>query len=587
MSAETTGWIGKVLEVDLSSRSHRLVFPDMDRYHAFIGGKGLAGTYLRPCMTLDYRDPNMPVALFAGPLVGTASPTSGRMTIMSRSPLTGAVGDGSVGGKLGTQIKRAGLDGIVITGKSTTWVGLEIEDGEVRWNDAEDFIGRSVGAAMDRLPDRGSVALIGPAAENGVRFSNIMVDRHFTLGRGGLGLSFANKKLKYVAVKGSGKVPVHDPKRLKQAREDIFRLIAASPVLLGEFGIANWGTPALFDLMHARRMMPTGNFAKTFFPPASGLNAHALSARYDPKRSGCRGCHILCKKKSRDGEPLPEFETLSHFTALVENSDLDTAFRANLLCNEYGMDTVSAGSTLACYQELTGDPLTPKAILRLVEEIGRGVGLGKELGRGSFSYAEENGHPELSMSVKGLELPAYDPRGAYGMALAYVTSTRGGCHLRAYPISHEILRKPVVTDRFSFSGKARIIKIAEDMNAIVDSLNVCKFVFFASSLEEYAKVFTAVTGVDLTAHDLSKIGERIYYQERMMNAAVGFSAKDDDLPRRFFTTPGTEGPSFRVPPIDREAFLACRSKYYKVRGLDENGQPTPEKARALGLPWNS
>jgi aldehyde:ferredoxin oxidoreductase len=278
---------------------------------------------------------------------------------------------------------------------------------------------------------------------------------------------------------------------------------------------------------------------------------------------------------------------LSHFTALLENDDLDTAFRANLLCNEYGMDTVSAGSTLACYREITGADLTPETILRLVEEMGQGVGLGKELGRGSLSYAEKHEHPELSMSVKGLELPAYDPRGAYGMALAYATSTRGGCHLRAYPISHEILRKPVVTDRFSFSGKARIIKIAEDLNAIVDSLNVCKFAFFASSLEEYAKVFAAVTGVDMTAHDLSEIGERIYYHERMMNAAVGFDAKDDDLPRRFFATPGTDGPSFNVPPIDREAFLACRHNYYKVRGLDDNGLPIPEKASALGLPWTS
>jgi aldehyde:ferredoxin oxidoreductase len=172
------------------------------------------------------------------------------------------------------------------------------------------------------------------------------------------------------------------------------------------------------------------------------------------------------------------------------------------------------------------------------------------------------------------------------MALAYVTSTRGGCHLRAYPISHEILRKPVVTDRFSFSGKARIIKIAEDLNAIVDSLNVCKFTFFASSLEEYAKVFTAVTGVEKTAHGLSEIGERIYYHERMMNARVGFDAKDDDLPPRFFASPGTAGPCFSVPAIDRNEFLACRQNYYRVRGLDEDGLPIPEKAKALGLPWN-
>jgi aldehyde:ferredoxin oxidoreductase len=180
-------------------------------------------------------------------------------------------------------------------------------------------------------------------------------------------------------------------------------------------------------------------------------------------------------------------------------------------------------------------------------------------------------------------LPGYDPRGALGMALAYATSTRGGCHLRAYPISHEILRKPVATDRFSFEGKARIIKISEDVNAVIDSLTACKFIFFGSSLEEYAQALSAVTGVDHSANDLARIGERIYYQERIMNATVGFDIEDDDLPLRFFEEGGTDGPGFSVPPIDRAAFERTRRSYYKVRGLDERGHPTAEKIGALGL----
>ena len=187
------------------------------------------------------------------------------------------------------------------------------------------------------------------------------------------------------------------------------------------------------------------------------------------------------------------------------------------------------------------------------------------------------------MVVKGQELPAYDPRGAYGMALAYATSSRGGCHLRAYPISHEILRKPVATDRFSFNGKARMIKIGEDLNAVADSLTACKFTFFAASLEEYAKIYTAVTGIKTSGQDLFEVGERICYNERMMNAANGFTEKDDDLPVRFFTMPGYKDDGINIKPIDKEAFLTARSNYYIARKLNENGAPVSKVAKELGL----
>jgi aldehyde:ferredoxin oxidoreductase len=189
------------------------------------------------------------------------------------------------------------------------------------------------------------------------------------------------------------------------------------------------------------------------------------------------------------------------------------------------------------------------------------------------------------MCVKGLELPAYDPRGAYGMSLAYALSTRGGCHLRAYPVSHEILRKPVATDRFTYSGKARIIKIAEDQNAVIDSLTACKFIFFGATLEEYARALYGVTGFSTTGQDLLKTGERIYYQERILNARNGFSAKDDDLPQRFFHEPGYKGNDMRIASLDREAFLKARSNYYRIRGLSEDGLPTREKCGELGLEW--
>jgi aldehyde:ferredoxin oxidoreductase len=205
------------------------------------------------------------------------------------------------------------------------------------------------------------------------------------------------------------------------------------------------------------------------------------------------------------------------------------------------------------------------------------------LSSGSLRYAGIRGRPETSMSVKGLELPAYDPRGACGMALAYTTSNRGGCHLRAYPVSHEILRKPVATDRFSFEGKARIIKIAEDMNAAIDSLTACKFVFFAASLEEYAKAVSAVTGRDHDTQSLLRTGERIYVLERYLNSLNGFTNADDDLPERFFTEEGTSSAHIKVRPLNRQEFLAARNNYYRIRGYDEHGSPTRELMERLGL----
>lgn len=581
MTSDICGWTGKVLHIDLSTGELAAHYPARPVYEKFIGGKGLAGYHLRPYCSLEWDDPEMPVLIFTGPLNATIAPTSGRGTIMSRSPLTGTICDASVGGKLATQLKRAGYDGLVITGQSNTPCGIEINDDMVEIV-STDLWGKTTDKVFDRLESDGknkSVACIGPAAENGVRMAAIMVDNHHAAGRGGLGLVWASKNLKYVSIKGTGKVRIHDKAALKQAREEILRLTAASPVLLGQHGFSCWGTGSIFDLMDSRRMMPTDNFKRTRFKDAYKLNAAAYKKAFQPTRHGCKGCHILCKKVAQDGRSIPEFETMSHFTALIGNSDMELVVQANDLCNRLGMDTISAGGTLACYREISGEDFTPRTLTKALYEMADGG----YLGQGSLDFAESCHKSELSMSVKGMELSAYDPRGAYGMSLAYAMSTRGGCHLRAYPISHEILRKPVATDRFSFSGKARIVKIAEDANAVVDSLTACKFTFLAASLEEYAKAFTGVTGVQVSGHDLLEIGERIYYNERIMNAKNGFSACDDDLPPRFFTEEGSSGGGIKINPINRNDFLEARTNYYAIRGLNEDGLPTPETTSRLGL----
>jgi aldehyde:ferredoxin oxidoreductase len=577
------GWCGKIVKINLCDHTWDIERVDPEILKKFIGGRGLAGYYLGKKITLGWDDPDMPLLIFTGPLVNTRSPTSGRMTIMSRSPLTGTVGDSSVGGSFGTELKKAGFDGIIIIGKSPTLSGIEIFNASIHITDAGHLAGRQTGYVHSLLKGKGSAAVIGPAAENGVVFSSIMVDRHFAAGRGGIGSVLASKNIKYITVKGTGTTKIFNSQDLKSARDDVFRLAAASPVLLGEFGISRFGTGALYDLMDARRMMPTDNFRQTKFSQASLMNAHAFKKRYAPKKSGCRGCHILCKKITKNRTPMPEFETMSHFSALLDNNDIHTVVRANRICNEMGMDTISAAATLACFSEISQKRLSPNEIVSLLVDIGEKRGVGTALGRGAAIYATRRGSSNLAMTVKGQELPAYDPRGAYGMALAYATSTRGGCHLRAYPISHEILRKPVATDRFTFNGKARTIKISEDLNAVADSLTACKFIFFAASLEEYAKIYTAVTGIKTSGQDLFKTGERIYYNERIMNAANGFSEKDDDLPDRFFTSPGYKNENIDIDPIDREAFLTARSNYYMVRKLDKKGMPVPETAKKLGL----
>ncbi len=584
------GWTGKILQIDLTTKKWFTQTLETEVYRKYLGGRGLAGYCLKDSITLPWNSEDMPLLFFTGPLVDTPTPTSGRMTIMSRSPLTGTLCDSSVGGTLGVQIKRAGWDGIIINGISEHLCGIHIHNSEIEIIDAESMKKKTINHTIQAIPASergGSNAVIGPAAENRVLFSNIVVDGHHFAGRGGLGLVMANKNLKYIYVRGDGKTSIYDKNEVKKAQEKILRLSAASPILQGNLGISKYGTGALYDLTHARRMMPTDNFRATQFSAAPKLNAYHYQKHYQFKKKGCAGCHILCKKIEKNNRMMPEFETMSHFTALIGVKNIETVMEANKICEETGMDTISAAATLACYEEVTQRTLQPKQVTALLHDIAHTRGVGAQLGVGSCRYAENRGRKEAAVTVKKQELPAYDPRGAYGMALAYATSTRGGCHLRAYPISHEILRKPVATDRFTFSGKARITKISEDLNAVVDSLTACKFMFLAATLEEYAQAFFGVTGVQTTAQDLLKIGERIYYNERIMNSLNGFSSIDDDLPQRFFTCPGTSGEDITINPIKREDFLKARDKYYRIRGLDKEGMPTKKKCRELGIKWKN
>lgn len=565
------GWTGKILRVDLTGgKAWREDIP-FELLHAYLGGRGLGVRLMRDYFTLDPFAPEMPLIFAVGPLCGTAAPTAARLTVVSRSPLTGTIYDCSAGGRFAWRLKAAGVDALFITGQSAQPVVLAINGDDAELLPAGELWGKAVPDTVSALSGGGSVACIGPAGENGVLFANIMMGEGNSVGRGGLGAVMGRKKLKAVIVDGDGATAVADQSRFDHARQDVMRLFRASPVIFGELGIAEYGTPALVDLMRQRRMAPTENFRKTVFPDSGNYSGPAIRKACGAKKDGCFGCPIQCKKSTPQGEPLPEYETVSHFGALNGIADLHAIVKANTLCNELGLDTITAAATLAAWGEAKGRFPAAEEVALLLADIAHRRGEGDLLSLGSRRVAEALGLPGLSMSVKSLELPAYDPRGAYGMALAYCTSNRGGCHLRAYPISHEILRKPVPTDRFSFSGKARIITIAEDTNAAVDSMVACKFSFFGATLEEYGELLSATTGIDYTPQSLKEIGERIYLTERFYNCANGFTSADDLLPERFYTEPGSSGEGIEIHPIDRQRFNEELQKYYRIRGLTEEG----------------
>lgn len=567
-------WQGMRLTVDLSAGTVRRDPFDENTLHRFLGGRGLGVALLGDHVRLDPFDPAMPLILSVGPLCGTPAPTSARMSVVSRSPLTGTVFDSSVGGSFALRLKGAGIDSLIVTGKAAKPVYLEIREDRVAIHEAGTLWGKGCGETARALADGGVVACIGPAGERLVRFANIMIGGNNAVGRGGMGAVMGAKNLKAVVVTGSKKTTLADAGRFKAAQDDVLRLLRASPAVMGELGLGEYGTAALVDIVDQRRMAPTENFRKTYFSEARNYSGPSLRKRYGSKKEGCAGCPIQCKKTTSCGRPMPEYETLSHFGALNANADVESIVKANLLCNNLGLDTISAGATLAAYGEARGEFLSPEGLLDMLGNIAARTGDGDLLAEGSKRWCEAAGKPALSMTVKGLELPAYDPRGSYGMALAYGTSNRGACHLRAYPISQEVLRKPVATDRFSFDGKARLIKISEDTNAVVDSLAVCKFSFLGASLEEYAAALAAASGIEYSGQGLMRAGAQIIALEREYNRWNGFTDLDDALPERFFTEAGTAGEGIEVPAIDRARFDEELQRYYRIRKAEASDPPS-------------
>lgn len=578
------GYMGQGLRIDLSNHTGEVVPLDEEMAALYLGGRGFGLFLIKDRITKDAFDPDMPLVFNTGPLNNTGVYAAGRGSVVSRSPLTGTVFDACFGGRFACRLKGAGFDYLYIHGKSATPVVVKIHAGTVTFAPGDTLWGKTTHEAHDALRKDGSTAVIGPAGENRVLFANITIDGRYFAGRGGLGAVMGDKKLKGIVVSGSMRTYRADPRRIEAANKDILRLFKASPILYGPFGIRGLGTPALVDVINTRRMMPTGNFRETYFQDVRRLSGIELAKHEKKGFHGCYSCPIQCKKIIKNqGIPAPEYETVSHFGALNRNNNLLSIIRSNDLCNQLGLDTLSTASTLACFAEINGVNLSGEALCEMIQKIVRRNGEGDILASGAERYAKSRGRKETAMTVKKLELPAYDPRGAYGMALAYGTSGRGGCHLRAYPIGSEVLRRPVPTDRFSFAGKARLIKIAEDVNAVADSLVACKFGLLGAGLEEYASALSGVTGTDISPQALLCIGERIVLAERYANSLNGFSREDDYLPERFYKEKGSSGSGINVPPISRKAYDDALDRYYRARGCDGNGIPLKKKLDELKI----
>ncbi len=589
------GYAERILHVDLArERTVEEPFPEEWR-RAYIGGRGLGVRLL-----LDMVDPDTDplgaenVLVFAtGPVSGSGLPLGSRYDVVAKSPLTGTSTSANSGGKFGTSMKRAGYDAVVIRGRAERPVYLLLDDGRAEIRDASGLWGMTTSetatAVQEDLGDPGaSVACIGPAGERLVRFSGIINENSRTAGRGGVGAVMGSKNLKAVAARGNGRITVADRDRFLALKKEVAGKIRENAISGG--GLPRFGTAVLVNIINENYILPTRNYQTGHFPAAENVSGERMAETILAGKMGCQTCIIQCGRDVEVGGKRtagPEYETIWAFGPDCGIDDLAAIVEANNLCNDLGLDTISTGATIACAMELSekgyidadvrfGDA---ERMVDLVRRIGYRDGLGDELAEGSFRFARRHGHPELSMSVKRQELPAYDPRGLQGHGLAYATSVRGGDHVYAYLIAPEVLGSPEKLDPYSSDGKAVWTRTFQDLTAFIDSSGSCLFTSFPLGAADYGAMVSAVTGYEIDAAGVLLIGERIWNMQKLFNLKAGCGREDDTLPPRLLREPLTEGaPKGRV--WEREPLL---DEYYLVRGWDREGRPTPEKLRELGI----
>lgn len=596
------GWWGKILVVDLSDGSTWTQRVDDQVLCDYIGGRGLGIKFLYELVpaSTDPLGPDNMLGFFTGPCTATSVPFSGIINVTCKSPLTGTALSAHVGGRFGVALKLTGFDGILIKGASVKPTYLLVDNGVVSIKEADDLWGLDVFSVTSRLEELYpgcSVAAIGPAGENLVRFASVMVDNFRAAGRGGAGAVMGAKRLKAVVVRSKKGVRMAQPDRV---REELVRAIET--IRSQAVAFRQQGTPIVVATANRAGILPTRNFSTGYFEQANEISGVTLVEKFKVRDRACYACPLGCSNITASEGVVtegPEYETIYSFGSNCGNSDLGSIVQLNDLCDRLGLDTISAGCALAFAMELyergvlgredlDGEVLRwgdARAMKNLLSKIVYRRGIGDTLAEGTRLAASRlgAGAEKYAIHVKGLEPAGYEPRGVQGMALAYATSNRGACHLRAMTYVYEVFMG--VVDRSTLDGKPKLVRDMQDLFAAIDSMLMCKFGArnaFNYSEDRLAHLLSAVTGVSFDGQRLLTCGERIWNLERLFNVREGLRRADDALPSRF-CEPVPSGPTAGWL-LDRARFEAALTEYYELRGWDDSGVPTEAKLVELGLP---
>ena len=600
------GYNGRALVVDLTRQQSHWQTLDADVLRRFIGGTGL-GAYLlyTHCPPgIDAYDPANPLIFVTSPLVGSRLTTSSKFAVLTKSPLTGFIGDSLSSSFMATELKKTGCDALIVTGKSESPCLLSIDDGEVKFLDAGNFMGMTTldteRAIKQQLGHRTRVACIGPAGENLVRFASITNDGGRQAARTGPGAVMGSKNLKAIAVKGTHAVPVCDSDALNTIGADLTRR-SLGPATEK---YRTLGTMANVSVFNSLGTLPTRNFQQSTFDGADGVSAEQFHKSNFVKNAHCANCTIGCEKilvtsdKGKKAKGRMEYESAFALGPLVGVADGNTVIRASTLCDELGMDTISVGATIAwameCFERgiLTTEDTNGidlrfgggDELLECVRLIAERRGIGDLLAEGSRGAAQliGQGTNAWAMQVKGLEMPGYEPRSLKTMALGLAVSTRGACHNRSSAYEADFSAR---VDRLKVDEmRGRITAEGEDFSAVLDSLIWCKFLrkAFDDLYEESAEIYRHITGWDMTAEELQLAGERINNLKKQFNIREGWSRDDDTLPPRVFDEVLPTGVVEGVG-LSRQDLDMMVQSYYQARGWREDGTIPAAKLKEMGL----
>jgi aldehyde:ferredoxin oxidoreductase len=591
----------KMLRVNLTDRTIKKEDLDEKLAKKFLGGRGL-GTkilYDEGVATVEPLSPENKLIFINGPLTGANVPTGGRYMVVTKAPLNNMIASSNSGGVWGARLKYAGYDALIVEGKAEKPVYLVIDDEHVEIKDAVALWGKTSEETEEVLKEEygkaASVLNIGPAGENLSLLACIINEADRAAGRTGVGAVMGSKNLK--AVVCSSKRTVVEPFDKEALRESValnLKLLKDNGVT--GTGLPTYGTAVLVNIINNVGSFPTKNWQESQFATSEEISGEMLKEKFLVKQGFCHRCPIGCGRViNMNGKIVggPEYEPLWAYGANCGLDDLEAITIANYWANEMGLDAISAPTTIAAAMELyqkgyitdedcDGVPLTwgsSEAIIEWTKRMGLGSNpLAKLMAQGSYRLCEHYGVPELSMTVKKQEMPAYDARGIQGIGLTYATSNRGGCHVRGYMISPEILGLPQPLDRFATEDKALWTKIFQDLTAVIDSSGMCLFTSFALGAPQYAAMINAATGTNYTPDELLEVGERIYNIERMFNKAAGMKPEDDTLPKRLLEEPIPDGPS--KGEVSKLHILL--PQYYELRGW-EKAFPTEATLKRLDL----